>query len=220
LVLAWFTSYRQGRAQAVCINGQSSKTVLCSTGVPQGSCLGALIFSTYVSPLYRFIEDTGASHHSYADDFFLYVEIRFSSNADDVHCSVVPSLTAIHNWYMHYVMLMNTSKTDVMTFSTKRGYVSPKTMTIDGVDLPCSDHLTVLGVTLDEPQSIKMLVTKTIQACKCHLRALYHIKSSLGAELCATVARVIALSKLDYCNSLLYGITEDSFGDSNEFRTH
>ena len=45
-VLSWFESYLKGRSQQVSINGTLSKPFDLKCGVPQGSCLGPLNFTT------------------------------------------------------------------------------------------------------------------------------------------------------------------------------
>ena len=52
-VLSWFESYFEGRPQKVSINGTLSKPFDLMCGVPQGSCLGPLFFTIYVSKLFQ-----------------------------------------------------------------------------------------------------------------------------------------------------------------------
>ena len=49
--LDWLTSYLKERTQRVVIGDQSSSTTTLTTGVPQGSVLGPLLFSLYVQPI-------------------------------------------------------------------------------------------------------------------------------------------------------------------------
>ena len=49
--LSWFTSYLSGRYQYVEINGTKSSCQKLTTGVPQGSVLGPLLFLIYMNDI-------------------------------------------------------------------------------------------------------------------------------------------------------------------------
>jgi len=77
LVLQWFTSYLVNRPQRVVLD----KPRRLSCGVPQGSILGLVLFSLYISPLEDLITVHGLKAMIYADDSQLYIIMRQSNRA-------------------------------------------------------------------------------------------------------------------------------------------
>jgi len=58
--------------------------------------------------------------------------------------------------------------------------------------------------------SIDQHVRDTVRNCNFHLRALRHNRPSLTSDVANTIACSIIGSRLDYCNSLLVGISEQN----------
>ena len=71
--LDWFSSYLSGRRQFVKVNDMSSTSYLIEQGVPQGSVLGPILYSLYVSPLGDIARNHGLSFHCYADDILSFI---------------------------------------------------------------------------------------------------------------------------------------------------
>ena len=87
--LAWFRSYLSGRSQRVSVRGTVSDNFDLRYGVPQGSCLGPLLFTVHASALFDVVEKHLRTVHRYADDSQLY--ISFSPKAHSGQADTVAS---------------------------------------------------------------------------------------------------------------------------------
>ena len=68
--LSWFRSYLTDRRQCCMVNGRISATDSTTCGVPQGSCLGPLLFLVYINDLPSCLKNSLVC--MYADDTSTY----------------------------------------------------------------------------------------------------------------------------------------------------
>ena len=78
---------------------------------------------------------------------------------------------------------------------------------VAGCQIKPADDIKSLGVTLDCHLSFDKHVDLVCKSTSYHIRALRHIRASITFGMAKTVAHAIVGSKLDYCNSLLAGMT-------------
>ena len=81
--LKWFHSYLSNRKQRILINGSYSSDFDLPQGVPQGSCLGPLLFTLYASKLFDVVESHLPNVHAYADDTQLYISFKPDGSATE-----------------------------------------------------------------------------------------------------------------------------------------
>ena len=79
-LLTWFADYLSGRMQRIVLNGHSSQVTKVSSGVPQGSILGPLLFSIY--QLCNIPLSATSKIQLYADDILLHKPIGRDSTSD------------------------------------------------------------------------------------------------------------------------------------------
>jgi Reverse transcriptase (RNA-dependent DNA polymerase) len=94
------TSYLTDCSQYVKLHTFSSKQQPCKSGVPQGSVLGPLLFTIYVSPVASLLSHLGVNQHQYADDTQLFISITQSSALTNLH-TLQSALAVLSQWFSH-----------------------------------------------------------------------------------------------------------------------
>ena len=96
-IINWIKYYLSERKQCVEINGQKSEWQEVTSGIPQGSVLGPLLFLIYINDLPDGITST---IYMYADDTKLYREIKSS----DDHQILQNDLSKLCTWSKKWLL--------------------------------------------------------------------------------------------------------------------
>lgn len=206
-LLSWFQSYLQNRTFSVRVGTSVSSPISASSGVPQGSVLGPILFTVYVSPIGRLIDSCGVGYHCYADDTQLYTALNVPSLSG---LSLLETCTSnLQRWFWQNDLLLNPDKSDAIFFGTRqRLHNLPQSLSVAGSNITPSDRLKTLGVTLDSTLTFGPHINNIVSSCNFHLRALRHVRRSIPQNIANTIACSIVSSRLDYCNSLLYNTSD------------
>lgn len=134
----WIEHWLSGRRQRVVVNGECSEWAPVSSGVPQGSVLGPLLFLIYINDL-----DTGiiSKLSKFADD------TKLGANAANptAVAFLQDDLNRIGEWSEKWQMPFNTDKCAVMHI----GYHNPATnYSMLGSDIPSTTLEKDLGVLI------------------------------------------------------------------------
>ena len=142
----WFQSYLSNRKQQVYVNGVASDSCLISTGVPQGSILGPLLFIIFINDLPR--SSTFFSTRLYADDTSLTAS---GSDLDSLLREINKHLPVIYEWLCSNKLTLNLSKTKYVIFvpRQKESYNLYTPLTVANVYLEKSYCVKYLGVYID-----------------------------------------------------------------------
>ena len=74
--LSWIKDFLTDRRQRVIVNGQSSRWHTVTSGIPQGSVLGPVLFVVYINTMVE--NDTVSDIYLYADDTKVFKEVTAS----------------------------------------------------------------------------------------------------------------------------------------------
>ena len=209
--LDWIHSYLNGRFQRVKVGHfQSPNNFELSMGVPQGSVLGPLLFSAYISPVGALINSFGVGHQQYADDTQLFISLAPADSSASM-LQLENSLYCLHAWFCLNGLALNPDKSDAIWFSTTQRLrtLSPAaSVDVAGSAIDLSETIKVLGVTLDTNLTFNQHVSSVCKSANYHIRALRHIRASLTDEMAKSIAVALVSSRLDYANSVLYGTSQ------------
>ena len=134
----WIENWLTNRKQRVVLNGKQSQWSCVTSGVPQGSVLGPLLFLIYVNDM-----DDGLSCNisKFADDTKIYSTVRDTQEGVQMQ----NDLDKLLEWSRKWQMQFNTSKCKTLHF----GKSNPKcTYLMNSETLRTDDHEKDLGVEI------------------------------------------------------------------------
>ena len=208
--LSWFKSYLEGRSQRICIKETLSRSFDLKWGVPQGSCLGPLLFTIYSSDLFSLLESHLPTAHAYADDTQLYLSFSPSDGTGELDAvtAIENCIRDIRQWMCVRKLMLTDDKTEFLLVGTRKQLTK---VSIDGVrvgdyNISPSPSVRNLGTWFDPHLDMDVHITKTCSSAFYYLYNIRHIRKYLYRSSTETLIHAFITSRLDYCNSLLYGL--------------
>ena len=203
------SSFLSDRFQTVITPTSKSNPVLLEYGVPQGSVLGPLLYSLYTTPLHSIISKyPGLRCHFYADDTQIY--LSFSPElASSAFTSIETCIKDIFTWMIGNKLSVNPDKTEYLLFNSKNINV-PVSINLNLNNISPSECAKNLGVIFQSDMSMDKHITSVVKTCFHQLREFRHIRSFIPKSAAIIFANAFIHSRIDYCNSLFYGLPKYS----------
>ena len=142
-LLKWYQSYLCDRYQRVALEGAYSDWLPVTSGVPQGSILGPLLFLVFANDLPDYVQ-SGSTLALFADDSKLYRSL----DTPDSNIYLQQDLDGLRKWSSDNHMTFNASKCKTLHISRKKTLSCVQTYDLGGQHLECVKHTKDLGITV------------------------------------------------------------------------
>lgn len=194
----WFQSYLTHRKLCVKLGSANSGYFTNTSGVPQGSNLGPLLFSIFLNDI-GFALPTGC-RILFADDIKIVVVVRCEND-----CLVLQHLINVFcEWCDRNFVTISVQKCNVISFHRKQKPIIFN-YTIDDLPLHRVDTIRDLGITLDSALTFKPHYLDTIAKANRQLGFIFKIADEfrdptcLKALYCSLVRSIIEFGSVIWC---------------------
>lgn len=197
-LLQWFQSYLNGRTMTVNVNGHKSYEFTPTSGVPQGSHLGPILFLTFVDDIKHCI--LSSNFEFYADDLKLYKSVDSEISRQELQDDIGRLCT----WCKDNLMELNREKCFHMKFSRKK-VIFNTTYDINGFKLNQVTEIEDLGIIMDKElrfiSQINTVISKSLRMLGFIHRNTKKFKSILALKI---LYFCLVRSNIDYCSLIWY----------------
>ena len=194
------------------INESLSKPFKLECGVPKGSCLGPLLFTSYTSEPFEVIKYHLPMIHCYAEDSQVY--ISFSPNGRAEQLAVVKNMEDcirdIRFWMLNNDLKFNDDKTEFLIIGS-----SQQLEKLDNISICVGDSdihpmplVRNIGCWFDSRLTMASHITKLCASSFYYIYDIRRIRKYLSRQSAEILVHAFITSRLDYCNGLLYGLPE------------
>ena len=170
------------------------------------------LFTIYVSKLFQILKHHLPSVHTYADDTQLYLSFKPSDSSSEVEAvsAMQKCICDVRACMREHQLMLNDDKTEFLIIGTRQQLSKVSIQSIKTGQTLVSPVASAsnLGTWFDTHLDMGTHITKTCSSAVYYLYNIRHIRKYLSGESTEKLVHAFISSRLDYCNSLLYGIPE------------
>ena len=196
--LNWIGAFLHQRTQRVVIRGETSESLPVTSGVPQGSVLGPVLFLIFINDLPL---DVISPLSLFADDSKVFSRIVTNKNIrnnenENGNAMLQKDLNTITKWAETWKMEFNVDKCKIMHL----GNQNPKhTYTMNGTNLETTNEERDLGVLVDDKLGFDNHIRTIVKKANRMLGLIRIGFSCLDKEIFMNLYPVLVRPLLEYC---------------------
>ena len=176
-------------------------------GSPPGLCSRTLVVLTLQYPLHYVITSHGVDTIVYADDTQLFLTFDPKDRDEALH-RIEKCIEDVKRWAVENKLVLNDAKTELVHFTSRFSTSSlpPPRITIGDSEIVASSSARNLGVKVDHNLCMSDHISSVCQNALAALRRIGQIRPFLNSATCARLVHALVTSRLDSCNSILFGL--------------
>ena len=157
--------------------------------------------------MFGLLTSLGIKYHIYADDIALFIEIDMESFNEKLDFAAYV-FDQIRLMLSTLKLKVNSDKKQCMFVSNDRSSIFPDCINLGNTEIKLTKSLRLLGVIFDNKMSFSNQVNSVCSSCYFQLKKISAIRMFIDPDLTKLLIINYVLSRLDYCNSILYGIRQ------------
>lgn len=191
----FMSSYLGGRTQRVKIEDERSEWKPLKKGVPQGSCLGPIIFNIFLNDLFYSLKNCNLTN--YADDNTIHAsDISMQSVLQALQMDTSNAI----KWFAENFMQANAEKFQFLLMKPLLTTdLIPDHIVIDNTRIQREENIKFLGITIDDKLKFDVHVANLCIKAGNQLNVLYRFKNIFNVEEKKLVYQTFVLSNFNYC---------------------
>ena len=147
----------------------------------------------------------------YADDTQIYLAFKLSVPGDLELCQarVEACVRDIDSWMLINNLKLNNDKTELLVLHSKYRCQPPiESMKVGESPVIPSLSAKNIGVLFDTTMNLEDHVKSVCKGSFYHIRNISKIRRFLTVDATKTLVNAFVVSRIDYCNALLYGLPD------------
>ena len=195
-VTKWISAFLSARTQEVLVEGKSSTTTDVTSGVPQGSVLGPLLFLLYINDLPDYVTN-GSTVRLFADDAVIYRSIQSEKDSELLQ----QDLDDLLRWETEWGMKFHPNKCNLLRVTRRKKPITT-TYRIREHQLEEVETAKYLGVILSKDLSWKAHVKMVTCKANHTLSFLQRNVSDCPKSLKELSYKALVRPQVEYCSSI------------------
>lgn len=192
--LKWIAGFLSNRSQRVMVDGEFSSSIPVTSGVPQGSVLGPILFLAYINDL---PEQVTSQVRLFADDTVVYITLDHEGNSSVLQ----QDLQQLELWEPLWDMEFNPGKCQVVHVSTAR-YPIHTGYTLHGQVLESTSSARYLGVDISDNLNWSQHIGRATSKANSSLGFLRRNIPTKNTQLRAAAYKAVVRPQLEYAASV------------------